>query len=50
MRRLLAAEVRKLRHLKARIAARIDALERLQIHVHIERETMIGGAAPDANP
>src|ERR1017187_2809546 len=46
---LRAALVRKLRHLQARIAAGIDASEGLQIHAHVERKSMIGGAAPDAN-
>ena len=42
------AERRELRHLQARIAAGIDALERLEVHVHVEREAVIAGAAADA--
>src|SRR5580700_700353 len=47
---LRRAEIRKLRHLEAGIAAGIDAVEGLQIHIHVECEAVIGRAAPDADP
>ena len=39
----------QLRHLKSRISARIDALERLQIHIDVQSEAMVARTAPDAN-
>src|SRR5689334_21661687 len=39
---------RELRHLQARITAWIDALERLEVHVHVEGQAVVAGAAADA--
>src|SRR5882672_8041780 len=47
--RLRLPERGELRHLQAGIAAGIDALERLEIHVHVEREAVVTGAAADAD-
>ena len=43
------AERGELRHLQAGVAAGIDALERFEIHVHVEREAVVAGAAADAD-
>src|SRR5688572_12387737 len=39
---------RELRHLQSGVSAGIDALEWLEIHVHVERETVVARAAADA--
>src|SRR5690349_6752222 len=41
---------RELRHLQARVTAGIDALERLEVHVHVEGQAVVAGAASDAQP
>ena len=39
---------RELGHREARHAAGVDAAERLEVHVDVEREPMVAAAAPDA--
>src|SRR6185295_1887905 len=38
----------ELRHLQSGVTAGIDALKRLEVHVHVEREAVITRAAADA--
>jgi hypothetical protein len=44
-----AAKLSQLRHLQALVAARIDALERLEIEVHIHGQTVITAVPPNPN-
>src|SRR6185369_4247418 len=47
-RRIRLTERGELRHLQSRVTAGIDALKRLEVHVHVEREAVITRAAADA--
>ncbi len=43
-------EVGKLRHLHSGHAAGIDAGKRREIHVHVQRQAVVTGTAPDPQP